>query len=99
MPRKFSVLIYSGPGVSPSSLSHTLKSLRSLLSPYYTVNALTPESLLADPWTTQCALLIFPGGRDIPFHEMLKGRGNELIAGFVRGGGSFMGICAGGYYG
>ena len=99
MARKFSVLCYSGAGVSPASLAHTLKSLRALLSPYYTVNPITTETLLADPWHTQCALLVFPGGRDIPFHAALQGKGNELIQKFVREGGSFLGICAGGYYG
>lgn len=99
MARKFSVLVYSGAGVSPSSLHHTIKSLRLLLSPYYTVIPITTSSLLSDPWATSCALLVFPGGRDTPYHNDLEGKGNELIGSFVRGGGCYLGICAGGYYG
>ena len=99
MARKFSVLVYSGAGVSPSSLHHTLKSLRLLLSPYYTVTSISTSSLLTDPWFTSCALLVLPGGRDIPYHTDLAGKGNEVISKFVREGGSYLGICAGGYYG
>ena len=41
-----------------------------------------------------------PGGADLPYCADLNGRGNELIRQFVEeGGGSYLGLCAGGYYG
>lgn len=43
--------------------------------------------------------LIMPGGRDRPYHAELKGRGNSLIREFVEAGGTYLGICAGAYYG
>ncbi len=44
-------------------------------------------------------LLIFPGGRDLPYHEALTGAPNQKIREFVERGGNYLGICAGGYYG
>ncbi len=44
-------------------------------------------------------LLIFPGGRDLPYHEALTGAPNQKIREFVARGGKYLGICAGGYYG
>ena len=46
-----------------------------------------------------CRLLVIPGGRDLPFCGELNGLGNQRIRDFVRSGGSYLGICAGGYYG
>lgn len=98
-PPRFNVLIYSGPGTAASSLAQTTRTLRAVLMPYYTVQLVTPQELLSDPWTTKCALLVMPGGRDTPYHSALSGRGNELIRDFVETGGAYLGICAGGYYG
>ncbi len=44
-------------------------------------------------------MLVMPGGRDIPFHEALKGRGNASIRHYVEQGGTYLGLCAGAYYG
>jgi|LakMenEpi03Aug12_release.lakeMendotaPanAssembly.Ray.scaffolds.fasta_scaffold357685_2 glutamine amidotransferase-like uncharacterized protein len=47
----------------------------------------------------EAALLIFPGGRDRPYHTALKGVGNQRIRTYVENGGCYLGICAGAYYG
>lgn len=44
-------------------------------------------------------MLILPGGRDIPYHRALRGLGNEKVRRFVEEGGTYLGICAGAYYG
>ncbi len=44
-------------------------------------------------------LLVIPGGRDVPYHNHLQGEPNRRMRQFVENGGSFLGICAGGYYG
>lgn len=44
-------------------------------------------------------LLIMPGGRDIPYHQKLSGAGNRELKHFCQNGGSYLGICAGAYYG
>ncbi|KAI5124198.1 hypothetical protein M0805_005049 [Coniferiporia weirii] len=91
------VLVYNGPGVSKTSLSYTLSALKTLLLPHYTVQTITPESIASDPWSESCALLVLPGGRDLPYVSSLA-RSNAQILSFVRGGGAFLGLCAGAYY-
>jgi glutamine amidotransferase-like uncharacterized protein len=62
--------------------------------------AYAEKSLFQDSlWHEEAALLIFPGGRDIPYHQALKGKANGHIRDYVTKGGRFFGICAGGYYG
>jgi len=39
------------------------------------------------------------GGADILYARTLKGKGNHQIQSFVQGGGQYLGICAGAYYG
>ncbi|CDZ96867.1 Biotin holocarboxylase synthetase/biotin-protein ligase [Phaffia rhodozyma] len=98
MPRRFAVLIYSGPGVSATCLAQTTHCFSRMLSQHYTVSHLTPHSLLADPWPASCALLVLPGGRDLPYVEHIGAYGNARIRDYVQSGGSYLGICAGGYY-
>lgn len=43
--------------------------------------------------------LIMPGGRDKPYHAHLQGSPNQKIRQFVEDGGTYLGICAGAYYG
>ncbi len=45
------------------------------------------------------SLFIMPGGRDRPYHAALKGAGNAQIRSYVENGGTYLGICAGAYYG
>jgi biotin--protein ligase len=45
-------------------------------------------------------ILVVPGGRDVPYHAALAPNGgNRAIRRFVEGGGTYIGICAGAYYG
>jgi glutamine amidotransferase-like uncharacterized protein len=44
-------------------------------------------------------LLVIPGGADLYNCEKLNGSGNQIIRDFVSNGGSYLGICAGAYYG
>ena len=91
------ILVYNGPGVSKTSLTHTLSTLRSLVLPNYTVQTITPRSVASDPWHSNCALFVLPGGRDLPYVEDLK-QSNDKIAKYVHNGGSYLGLCAGAYY-
>lgn len=95
------VLVYSGPGVSPVSLSHTILTLTLLLSPHYTVQPAPPDLLRNQPWETACALLVVPGGRDLPYVEEMSARSGlaKRIKTWVNGGGRYLGICAGAYFG
>jgi biotin--protein ligase len=57
------------------------------------------SAILKEPWTASCALLVFPGGADLGYCRTLNGEGNRRIAQYVQRGGSYLGLCAGGYYG
>ncbi|KAF6259598.1 biotin-protein ligase [Scenedesmus sp. NREL 46B-D3] len=57
-----------------------------------------PAELLDGSWTSEAALLVMPGGADMPYCNRLNGRGNSLIKSFVHSGGSYLGLCAGAYY-
>jgi len=46
-----------------------------------------------------CTHFIMPGGRDRPYDAALRGTGCRLIRRFVENGGTYIGICAGGYFG
>ncbi|CAK5263698.1 unnamed protein product [Mycena citricolor] len=87
------VLVYSGSEVVQASLDHTLSSLRSLLLPHYSVQPITPQSLLSQPWQPNCALLVFPGCRDIVLTKSAS-KINE----FVNKGGAFLGLGTGAHY-
>ncbi|MCH9609952.1 MAG: hypothetical protein S4CHLAM81_12500 [Chlamydiales bacterium] len=54
---------------------------------------------LSPNWEEEVDLVIIPGGRDLPYHNHLKGEANSRIRRFVENGGNYLGICAGAYYG
>ncbi|KAK0544450.1 biotin holocarboxylase synthetase [Tilletia horrida] len=104
------VLVYDGPGVSNSALQHTLRTLRRLL-PRYDVQTVNAKTLALDPWHASTALVVLPGGRDLPYIQSLgepfshpsryfagPQRADEQLAKYVHSGGSFLGICAGAYF-
>ncbi|ODQ79863.1 hypothetical protein BABINDRAFT_36147 [Babjeviella inositovora NRRL Y-12698] len=93
------VLVYSGPGTTTDSVKHCLESLRRHLSPHYAVISVTSAILTKEPWEAKTALLVFPGGADLPFCREFNGAGTMRIKKYVRQGGLFAGFCAGGYFG
>lgn len=93
------VYIYAGPGVSQSSLSQTEHTMNLFLNSRYSIEQILPEQIIHDKWEEQAALLVIPGGADIPYMNALNGNGNRKIRAYVENGGAFLGICAGGYYG
>ncbi|CAK7267884.1 biotin holocarboxylase synthetase [Sporothrix epigloea] len=97
--RRLNVLVYSGSGTTPESVRHCLLTLRRLLYPNYAVIPVTENALVKEPWQATCALLVIPGGADMGYSRVLNGAGNRRISQYVRTGGRYLGLCAGGYYG
>ncbi|KAF2687260.1 class II aaRS and biotin synthetase [Lentithecium fluviatile CBS 122367] len=97
--KKMNVLVYSGNGTTIESVRHCLYTLRRLLSPAYAVIPVTSDVLLKEPWHSSCALLVVPGGADLAYCRTFNGEGNRRISQYVNMGGSYLGFCAGGYYG
>lgn len=92
------VLVYSGPGTTADGVKNCLDSLRLHLASYYAVLPVNETVLLNEPWQRKTSLLVIPGGADLPYCKTFNGKGNDLILKYVKQGGKFLGICAGGYY-
>ena len=93
------VLIYCDKGVSPHSFQSLFSAFREHTHSTYRVQSVDHRFFYQSGWEETTALIVFPGGRDLPFHQLLKGEGNASIRAYVENGGRFLGICAGGYYG
>lgn len=92
--------MYSDEGAGPRSVRLLVKTLRNTkFNKKCAVACIDRNYFQENNWEKQTALLIFPGGRDIFYHSTLKGNANTLIKAYVAAGGSYMGLCAGGYYG
>ena len=86
-------------GASSNCVAIALASLKEAVSLSFTVRRTDRSELVGSKWRTSCQLLVMPGGRDAPYCKELDGRGNKEIRAFVEGEGSYLGICAGAYYG
>ncbi len=94
------ILIYAGSGVNPVCIKTLLWALKlEKLDSFYSLSLVDHNNFLGTQWQKETHLVIFPGGRDIPYHDALKGAANRQLSEFVYQGGNFLGICAGGYYG
>lgn len=94
------VLLYWDRGVGQHTGEETFQSLSTFFDPSLNrVKKVNHHFLQTTDWEATTILLVIPGGRDIPYHELLKGEANRKIVQFVEQGGSYLGICAGAYYG
>ncbi len=94
------IAIYTDQGAHPQGIRMLITSIRqSGFDKKYQIAPINSKIINDSDWEKETALLIFPGGRDIYYHEALKGKPNKRIKSFVKKGGRYLGICAGGYYG
>ena len=94
------ILIYRDAGANPFCVASLLSALQhEKLDQVYDIALADRNLFQTTEWQKDALLVIFPGGRDIPYQQALKGRSNHHIKDFVQNGGKFLGICAGGYYG
>jgi biotin--protein ligase len=94
------ILIYQGAGAD----AFGIKALNFALNlegidNRYRIELVNKDLMGTANWIKDTDLLIFPGGRDIPYHQALQGVPNQHIQDYVQQGGNYFGICAGGYYG
>jgi glutamine amidotransferase-like uncharacterized protein len=92
-----SIFLYRDEGVCPSSLRATVRSLREKTN--RPIDLVNREAFLKNGWEEKAEMIIFPGGRDIPYLQALQGAANHRIRDYVINGGRYFGICAGAYYG
>eukprot|EP00200_Dunaliella_tertiolecta_P015990 CAMPEP_0202422564 /NCGR_PEP_ID=MMETSP1128-20130828/50922_1 /ASSEMBLY_ACC=CAM_ASM_000463 /TAXON_ID=3047 /ORGANISM="Dunaliella tertiolecta, Strain CCMP1320" /LENGTH=517 /DNA_ID=CAMNT_0049030627 /DNA_START=1489 /DNA_END=3043 /DNA_ORIENTATION=+ len=93
------VCVYNGPGAGMRSALSAQESLKRELLEDVEVSFLSSSELLSGSISPRtCALLVFPGGADLPYCRELNGKGNQIIQDYVSSGGSYLGLCAGAYY-
>jgi biotin--protein ligase len=92
------VLVYTGPGAGARSVQSAVDALAASL-PGARVGTLNLQAVRTRAWHANTAALVLPGGADAPYARDLVGDGNASIREYVEGGGSFIGLCAGSYYG
>ncbi len=90
------IKIYSDKGVSSFSLNCLIKELTSL---DLEVEMISSKQIMSEDWQDKTQIFIMPGGRDLLYLRKLKSEGCEKIKKFVEDGGSYLGICAGAYFG
>ncbi len=93
------VYIYNDEGSSSNCVNQTINSLQQILTENYQIKTISAKEIKNTSWYKKAALLIMPGGADLPYVKKLKGEGNKVIKEYVKKGGSYLGICAGAYYG
>lgn len=84
MKQASSIKIYNDTGVERISLPLLLHELSN-----WPTSFISSKEIVRTSWESSTSLLIIPGGRDVPFHEALKGEGNQRIKRYVENGGSF----------
>ena len=57
-----------------------------------------PSSSLHHLLVCTAALLVMPGGADLPYCKTLNGAGVQRLRAYVQGGGAYLGLCAGAYF-
>jgi len=92
------IYLYNDWGTSNLAVQQTLHNLKKH-AVGYEISFINAAALVKADWTNKAALLIMPGGRDVCYSKKLNGIGNEIIRTYVATGGSYLGICAGAYYG
>lgn len=90
------IYIYKDSGVGKEAFKHTMHTVSEL---GMRVKIIDAAQIKEGKWCNDCDLLIMPGGADVHYARKLKGEANKKIREFVETGGSYLGICAGSYYG
>jgi glutamine amidotransferase-like uncharacterized protein len=88
------IAVYCDDGVRPGCFQQVLTAFEG-----YPIEAVDRHFFLSKDWETKTSLVVFPGGRDLPYLQALQGEANGRIRSYVENGGRFLGLCAGGYYG
>lgn len=79
-PRK-KVYLYADVGAGARCVASTLESLKQHLPLDLQAETIDSDQLLLGGWQKECALLVMPGGADLPYCRLLNGPGNRLIKG------------------
>ncbi|KAL3320392.1 hypothetical protein Ciccas_000921 [Cichlidogyrus casuarinus] len=91
------IYIYHDYGTSEFCHSQ-LKHCAEVMRPDLEVKSLTSDEIIDGKWTKNAALICFGGGFDRGYVHSLGKKGMQIVRDYVFDGGSYLGICAGGYF-
>lgn len=93
------ICLYADKGVALQAFQCMKECLSRLAAETYTLRILSAAEVIEGAWRHDACLFVMPGGADEPYARKLAGTGNARIREFVKNGGSYLGVCAGAYYG
>ncbi len=91
-------LVYADQGICLPSANALEGQLKSLLDPSISVLKVNGEYLRTSDWEDETVVLAMGGGRCSCWDEQLQAEGIQKIQRYVKGGGKFIGFCAGAYF-
>lgn len=99
MPLKKEIYLYQDDGVSLQAFEQFSSAFKHFTKhSYFELKKIRAYDLLESDFWLKASCLVFLGGRDLPYHEKLRGKGCQKIRSYVENGGSYLGICAGAYF-
>ena len=93
------IYIYNDKGASKTGIENSKDAISTLDPQLYVVKEINAEQTINGEWRKDAAAFIMPGGADLPYCKKLNGAGNAHIKEYVEAGGTYIGFCAGAYYG
>lgn len=93
------IYIYNDTGASKAGIQNCRDALHALDPHLYFVKEINAEQTISGEWRQDAAAFLMPGGADLPYCKKLNGAGNAQIKEYVEAGGTYIGLCAGAYYG
>ncbi|KAK6191425.1 hypothetical protein SNE40_003119 [Patella caerulea] len=99
MSSKRMVYVYDGKGAEENSKKLLIYCLQQSLDKEYDVCTISPDQIKEGSWKDKAAAIAFGGGYDLGFISDLGSQGINNIKLYVKGGGKYLGICAGAYFG
>lgn len=93
------ICLYADKGVGLQAFQCMKECLSRLAGDIYSLQILSAAEVIDGEWRHDARLFVMPGGADEPYARKLAGTGNVRIREFVKNGGSYLGVCAGAYYG
>lgn len=88
------IYIYSGIGTNKHCIKRLFNELKN-----YQVKKISLSKILKNNWQKDALAFVIGGGRDVFYAKKLHGVQTDLIYDYVKNGGSYLGICAGAYFG
>lgn len=92
--RKKNIYLYSDDGAGDFSLFCARSYFKD-----HNISCVTAAQIIEEGMPESVDIFIMPGGADRPYARKLNGKGNDIIRRYVENGGTYLGICAGAYYG